>query len=91
MILGWTTPGEACNIHGFYSKTSYVHWFSTDLQPFPGYRQFLDPDFRVVGGGPTGVEVAADLADFLAGDAVEALRDWWLDGWIPTCLSIKII
>eukprot|EP00434_Breviolum_minutum_P026082 symbB.v1.2.023058.t1/scaffold2037.1/size91541/1 len=28
--------------------------------------------FVVVGGGPTGVEVAADLADFLAGDAEEA-------------------
>jgi len=27
--------------------------------------------FVVVGGGPTGVEVAADLADFLAGDAEE--------------------
>ena len=26
---------------------------------------------RVVGGGPTGVEVAADLADFIASDAVE--------------------
>ena len=27
---------------------------------------------RVIGGGPTGVEVAADLADFLSGDAKEA-------------------
>lgn len=29
---------------------------------------------RVVGGGPTGVEVAADMADFLAGDATDACR-----------------
>ena len=26
----------------------------------------------MIGGGPTGVEVAADLADFLSGDAKEA-------------------
>ena len=26
----------------------------------------------MIGGGPTGVEIAADLADFLSGDAKEA-------------------
>jgi len=62
--------------------------FATISIELPRYwGRFLDVDFRVVGGGPTGVEVAADLADFLAGDAEEAWSSDDLRVAIPTLLT----